>query len=307
MTLDEPLVSVSVPTYNHEAFIAEAIESILSQSYENTEIIIADDCSEDGTRRLIREYAERYPEKIIPILSESREGISKNANKIWRAATGKYVSLMSGDDVMLPGKILRQVRCLEAHKEAAICYHNLDVFESSTNATLYYWNAADYNKPLEGGVQNIIENGTYIGACSIMVRRENAPSFGFDERIPVASDWLFAIQTCADGGEVVYLPEVLARYRRHGNNVTASNMDNSELFRTLDIVESTYPQFEKFVKKGRGRLYYVEGVSAFTAGSFANARSNFLKAIFFGWRNWKSFARLAQSCIQPILKIGMSR
>ena len=302
MTQHEPLVSVSVPTYNHEAFIAEAIESILSQNYENTEIIIADDCSEDGTQAVILEYAERFPQKIKPILSESRQGISKNANKIWKACRGKYVSLMSGDDVMLPGKILRQVRCLEAQREAVICYHNLDVFESSSDSTLYYWNAAEYNKPLEGGVQNIIENGSFIGACSIMVRREDAPSFGFDERIPIASDWLFTIQTCAGGGAVVYLPEVLARYRRHENNVTSSNMDNSELFRTLDIVESTYPQFDKYVRKGRGRLYYVEGVAAYTAGRFADARSNFLKAIVAGWRDWKSFVRLAQSCVQPILK-----
>jgi glycosyltransferase involved in cell wall biosynthesis len=183
------LVSVTVPTYNHAAFIADCLDSILEQDYPAIEIIVADDRSEDATASIAEKYAAHYPDKIRLLSSDVRLGITVNANRAWLACSGKYVSTMAGDDLMRPGKLSRQVQLMEADAACSLCYHDLDVFDSQAGETLYRWNQVRGHPPLEGSAENIIVFGTFIGACSAMVRRSSAPTAGFDPRIQIASDW----------------------------------------------------------------------------------------------------------------------
>lgn len=290
-----PTVSVLVPTYNHSQFVAESLDSIISQDYENLEIIVSDDSSTDGAQEILSAYAERYPGKIKILLADSRVGISKNCNRAWKECSGKYVALMSGDDLMMPGKILRQVEVMESDSQCVITYHDLDVFESDKHKTLYHWNQSEDHRPREGGVGDIIIYGTYIGACSSMLRRSACPDDGFDEDIPVASDWLFLIEAAAGGGIVRFIPEVLGGHRRHANNVTKKNRGLGEQFKTLDIVESRYPELRSFVRKGRGRLFYAQAVEALANDRRLEARSWIYDSARQGWYSWKSVGRWLQT------------
>lgn len=296
-----PRVSVTVPTRNHRAFIAEALDSILEQDYPNVEILVADDASTDGTQAIVLEYAERFPRKIKVSLSKRRCGISLNANKAWHACEGTYVALMSGDDLMYPGKLRRQVELMERERDCVLCYHDLDVFLDQRGNTLYRWNDERYNRPLEGGVEKLIVHGTFAGACSVMVRRSAAPANGFDPRIPISSDWLFMIQTVASGGCIRFIGDTLGGHRRHDNNVTARVRDLSESFRTLDIVESEYPQLRPYVSKGRGRLYYAEAVSLLAEGRGPEARAMLARSMRSGWLTWRSVARYVLSFLPVAL------
>jgi glycosyltransferase involved in cell wall biosynthesis len=213
-----PLVSVAIVTYNQKAFLAECIESILAQDYPNIEIVVADDCSSDGTQEMLQRYSQEWPGMFKLALATVNQGITRNSNAALRACNGKYIAWMGGDDLMLPGKLSKQVGYMEQHPSCTICYHDLDVFESSTNETLYLFSAKA--KPREGGVEVLITNQSFNGACASMVRASKSPARGFNELVPFASDWLYWVEALHQGGTINYIDEVLGRYRRHGGNVT---------------------------------------------------------------------------------------
>ena len=113
----EPLVSVSMPAFNTEKYISEAIESVLSQTYTNFELIIVDDGSTDKTRDIINRYSDP---RIIKIFSDQNHGLISTRNKIASLAKGKYLALLDADDRALPDRLKIQVEFLETH-DVDIC------------------------------------------------------------------------------------------------------------------------------------------------------------------------------------------
>ena len=109
-------ISVIMPVYNGERYLAEAIASILGQTYADFEFIIVDDGSKDGSARIIREYAERDP-RIQFIRLERNQGRACARNSGIAVAKGKYIAMMDCDDVCLPDRLRKQVNYLEAHPE----------------------------------------------------------------------------------------------------------------------------------------------------------------------------------------------
>lgn len=240
-----PLISIAIITYNQKDFLRECIESCLSQDYENIEIVVADDCSTDGTQDMLRTYKEKYPDKFVLCLSEINKGITPNSNVAHFACSGKYIAWMGGDDLMLPTKLSKQVAYMEEHPECTICYHDLDVFQSETGKTLYLFSKK--SRPRQGDVKAAIKYGTFNGACSTVVRKSKTPNTGFNKHIPVASDWLYWVESLANGGTIDYIDEVLGKYRRHSKNVTNSSKSISQgqidHLNSCNYILSQYPHF----------------------------------------------------------------
>ncbi|WOL38946.1 glycosyltransferase family 2 protein [Pyramidobacter sp. YE332] len=116
---DEPVVSIGMATYNHEKYIARAIESVLMQEVTfSYELVIAEDCSTDHTREIVQKYQKKYPEVIRLILHEKNIGMQKNSNCLRRACRGKYRANLEGDDYWLfSDKLQKQVNFLEEHPD----------------------------------------------------------------------------------------------------------------------------------------------------------------------------------------------
>ena len=119
-----PLVSVCMTTYNHERYIAEAIESVLAQRTSfDFEIVVGEDCSSDSPPTICRQYAERYPDKIRLITSAENVGWRANYRRTKAAARGRYIALCDGDDRWCDAeKLQAQFDLLEADSECAMCY-----------------------------------------------------------------------------------------------------------------------------------------------------------------------------------------
>lgn len=215
----QPLVSVAVVTYNQRDFLDQCLKSILAQDYPALQIVVADDASTDGTAALIADYARRYPDKIVPQIAARNGGVTANQNAALAAATGKYLAWIAGDDLMLPGKISAQVAYLERNPGCAICYHDLELFDSDSNSTLSLM--SDFDVQRSGGFATLVRYGHFHGAVSSMVRRSQSPT-AIDPSIKVASDWLYYVECLAKGGTINPIPGVWGRYRRHANNVTAT-------------------------------------------------------------------------------------
>ncbi|MCH9695877.1 MAG: glycosyltransferase [Gammaproteobacteria bacterium] len=216
-----PLVSVAIIAYNQKDLLRECLETIVSQDYGNIEIVVADDCSTDGTQEFLRAYSATCPRKMVLQLAEQNRGITPNSNAAHFSCSGKYIAWMGGDDLMLPGKISAQVQVMEKDPSISICYHDLDVFDSASDRSLGLF--SETSKPRTGGFLDVVAYGTFNGGCATMVRRSSTPEKGFDERLPIASDWKFWMDTVKCGGEIHYISKVLGRYRRHEGNVTGSS------------------------------------------------------------------------------------
>lgn len=118
-TPGEPMVSIGMATYNHEKYIARAIESVLMQEVSfSYELVIAEDCSTDHTREIVVEYQKKYPEVIRLILHDENVGMQENSNCLRRACRGKYRANLEGDDYWLSSdKLQRQVDFLEKNPD----------------------------------------------------------------------------------------------------------------------------------------------------------------------------------------------
>lgn len=117
-----PFISVVMPVYNRAEFVAEAIESVLNQTYDHWELILVDDGSTDGSYDVELEYERRYPERIRCVTHQNREnrGISASRNRGNAEAKGDYIACLDSDDMWVPEKLARQVDILRAHPEVGM-------------------------------------------------------------------------------------------------------------------------------------------------------------------------------------------
>lgn len=123
------LVSINCITYNHETYIGDAIESFLNQKTDfDFEILIGEDCSKDGTRKVIEKYVLEYPTKIKLITSNENVGANKNGYRLHQQSLGKYIALCEGDDYWTdPLKLQKQVNYMEQNPHCTLCFHNAKV------------------------------------------------------------------------------------------------------------------------------------------------------------------------------------
>ena len=119
-------VSVLMLTYNHEKYIAQAVEGVMMQKVDfDFELIIGDDCSTDKTTKIIQGYKNKFPDIIKPILRTENIGAGNNYVDINKKAKGKYIAHCEGDDYWTdPNKLQKQVDFLEANPEYVLCSHN---------------------------------------------------------------------------------------------------------------------------------------------------------------------------------------
>lgn len=205
-------ISVIVVTYNHEPFLAEALDGVLAQSAINdAEIIISEDGSSDGTRAIVERYAQRHPDRITAIFSPHNLYSMRVLNRAIEAARGDYIAYLDGDDVWTdPHKLARQMELLDANPQMAMCYHNADLVDRA-GAPLGRTHIIP-GKPVADLFDLIRTNP--IPACSAFYRAPAIkPLPEWMDRAP-CGDWMLHL-IAAQTGEVGYIDEVMGVYRQH--------------------------------------------------------------------------------------------
>lgn len=210
---DRMKVSVSMVTYNHGPFIAQAIESALMQKADfDFEIVVGDDCSTDGTRSIVAGYASRHPEIVKPVFHSANIGGPRNFASTVNACTGEYVALLDGDDYWTsPHKLQRQVEFLDRNSDFSVCFHNTREIEEGVPGPGSLLNPPD--QPQATSIPDLLRCN-YVGTASVMYRRRlqsALPDFIFQAAYV---DWLVLLSH-ARFGKLGYLPEEMAVWRRH--------------------------------------------------------------------------------------------
>jgi glycosyltransferase involved in cell wall biosynthesis len=253
-----PKVSVIVPVYNQKPFIRETVDSVLAQDYDNLELLLSDDGSTDGTSEILREYEANEPHRVKVVASQRNTGIAGAFNRAVEVHRGEYIAWLGGDDVMLPGKLARQVALLQARPDVAGCCHDAEVFDSSSGR-VYGRFSEVYNGRRgirDGGVELLLDPAYWMLPSSMMVRSAAIGSFRFDPRIRVANDWLFDIQVFRHA-RVAGIDDVLVRYRRHERNATSSSSLEDAVI-VLALTEALYPELHRLIRRRRIAVMFGE-------------------------------------------------
>ena len=216
------ILSVCVRTYNQERFIAQALDGILMQKTSFPfEIIVSDDGSKDKTQEVLRDYHQRYPDKIRLLLGESNLGGPKNLRKVIEASQAKYITCLDGDDYYTDCyKLQKQVEFLEANDRYVACFHNvMNVYESTGARSLFL--PLDF--PSEVTAEDVISKRWFLPIHSVMLRRELVSFPTWYEEI-VNDDYVVNLSVVMHG-PYYYMPDVMAAYRHHDANISIGYSD----------------------------------------------------------------------------------
>lgn len=209
-------VSVCMITYNHEKYIAQAIEGVLMQKTNfPIELIIGEDCSKDNTRNICIEYQKKYPHLIKLILNEQNIGIMPNFVQNLKACTGKYIALCEGDDYWTdPLKLQKQVDFLENNREYILSVHNAKIINENGDSM------GLFNTTLKKHLLDIYDiiNSWIIPTASMVFRKE---SLIIPEWINYIPNGDLALQLILAGmGRINYADEVMNVYRKHNEGIS---------------------------------------------------------------------------------------
>ena len=268
-----PKVSVAMVTYNHEPFLAQAVQSVLTQ--ETTfpyELVISEDCSSDRTREIATDLQRRHPSRIRLLLSDRNVGAVRNFMRTLRACRGEYVAMLDGDDYWTsPGKLQKQVELLDRRPELAMCYHDVVTFseaESEPQRTV---------SPRRRNISNLEDLLRVTPpSCSVMFRRGLFGDFPkWFETIPMF-DWPLHVLNAQHGG-VGYIDELMAAHRTHGGGVYSSLGKVSRLQSRLEIYDvlDSYlgAAYRRLIRQMRSRCFYGLALEYEEAGDFPRART----------------------------------
>ena len=206
-----PQISVIMSVYNEEAYLPESMGSILSQTEEDFEVIVIDDCSADRSAEIIESY---HDPRIRLIRSEENRGLTKNLNTALEYCRGRYIARMDGDDISLPKRFAHQMAYMDAHPDLMLTGTQTQTF----GAQNMVWRLSDDSKDLR--IRMLLR--PVLAHPTFMMRRELIFEHGFryDESFRSAQDYDFA-QRVSERFDIGIVPEVLLRYRTHGKQISS--------------------------------------------------------------------------------------
>ncbi len=211
-----PVVSVIMPSYNHEKFIGEAIESVLGQTFKDLEFIIIDDESKDKSQQIIMEFA-RKDNRIKEIFHRKNLGIAKTINEGIKNSTGKYIALIASDDMWVNEKLEKQLKILE-RDENLVVWCNSAIIDSNSNLTGEITSEKYKNATPHGYVFEEIIN-SWLSGSGIIMKRENIQDMRYSENLKYLNDTQFYADL-AYRYQFYYMEETLSKYRLHGDNAS---------------------------------------------------------------------------------------
>lgn len=216
-----PRVSVCLPTYNGERFVAEAIASILAQRFTDFELLVVDDASTDATREIVRAFADP---RLRLYQNEQRLGIPGNWNRCLALATGEYVCVFHQDDVMLPENLLRKVRVLGEDLTIGFVHSAAELqVEPDTPPPSPHWMeqaTEDFSVDGHAYFRTLLLRGNRICAPTVVARRQILLDLGgFDEDLGFACDYAMWLRVCVEH-RVAFVSHPLVRYRWHAGNAS---------------------------------------------------------------------------------------
>jgi glycosyltransferase involved in cell wall biosynthesis len=253
-----PRISIIIPVYNGERYIAQTIESVIAQTEKNWEIIAVNDGSPDGSLAILNRYAEKMPDRIR-VISVKNGGVSSARNTAVAAARGTFIAFLDQDDLWAPEKLRRQLEMFSANPRLGISFTNEALIDS--NGKVLRQDVLKFVKEQRGHVFESLVFDNFIPISSVMLRKElfNRTG-GFNPAYVLAEDYDFLLKAVRD--EIAdYIDEPLLLYRVHGKSGTYTKVARltAEACSVLNYWKREKPEFfrRNFVRYLIFRLKFV--------------------------------------------------
>jgi glycosyltransferase involved in cell wall biosynthesis len=276
-----PLVSIIIPCYNGEKFIAEAIESIINQTYQNWELIIINDGSTDKSEKIIKQYC-RKDNRIKYKKNSKNKGIPATRNIGIKASNGEYIALLDQDDLWINEKLEMQMKeYLKASKRVGLLFGNIMVINVINKSKRI-------KKPININFEEISSEelfkklyfNNFITSITVILRKECLEKIGlFNERIKWGGDDYELWLRIAKYYKFKYINQILATRREHTNNYSSTEKSvegNIELVNNIDQINNIPKNLKN--KKIAFQLYRLARLNHLK-GNYPDARKYYLISI----------------------------
>lgn len=257
-----PEVSVVIPAYNAAAYVGQAIESVLAQTFGDLEILVIDDGSTDGTERVVRANpGVRYHR-------QDNRGVAVARNHGIAEARGRYAAFLDADDLWLPHKLERQLGALRASPSCRVCYSPFFAVDPHLREI-----GLVHGPRVGSALEDLLRFGNVVGTPSTVIGERTLleDAGGFDPDLSFCADWDLWIRLAART-EFACVDEPLVRYRRHPGNMSRDvALLERESVRTLEKAFAM-PGLPRALRARRrsalGRNQMVLAGSYFRAGRY---------------------------------------
>lgn len=285
--MNDILVSVSVISYNSEKTILETLESIKSQTYQNIELIVSDDCSQDKTVEITEQWIAENKERFarVELLTiDHNSGISANVNRALRACQGEWMKGIAADDILLPECISTNINYVLEHKYVEIVYSRLSAFKKEEDGSFKFL----YNTPLDKDVNDallfsentaheqfikLLNYGCIVQAPSCFAKVDLLRKNLCDEKYKLIDDYPQMLQITRSGTKLFFFPDITVLYRI-GNSVSRGEkinrnfiFDKHKLFWAENINYIKAENLDYAYKRNRKDLLCSDLIEAFTSGN----------------------------------------
>jgi len=266
-SIDSPLISVVMPSYNHGNFIGRSIQSVLSQTYKNIELIIVDNNSTDDTDEVIT----RFSDNRITLLKIQNNGvIAASRNRGIQASAGEWVAFLDSDDWWKTDKL---ERCMaEATPDTALIYHDMQLVDESLEASGdTHSKSRRLCKPV---LEDLLINGNTIANSSVVVRKSILLEVkGLDEEAGMVGceDYNVWLKIARISENFLYIPEYLGSYLYHSDGVSRKDM-------ILPREAAMKPFLQCLSKNILNKVRLAQTKKRYSSGRVAYARKDYVIA-----------------------------
>jgi len=283
----DPKVSVIIPSYNSAQFLPDAIESVLAQTYRNTEVIVVNDGSTDSTRQVVNGYGN-----LITYIEQPNGGAANARNAGLSSSLGEYIAFLDADDIWLPHKLEKQMATFSLYPDVALVYSQMINFDEVSHEESLPWPETVHS----GKIFDELLVKSFILLSSVVLKASVIKEVGgFDEDLITAEDTNLYLRI-GRKFEIAGQNEVLVRRRMHGGNLservdidigTLENLD-----KVVGLFPDTAPQYyppmkRAYVSRGKElvREYFhkSEYAKCHAACKKVTAISHYEKLILIYW------------------------
>jgi glycosyltransferase involved in cell wall biosynthesis len=292
------MVSVVIPTYNSGAFLREAIQSVLSQTYVDFEVVVVDDGSTDNTESVVHSFGDQ-----VRYVKQQNQGAGAARNQGIKRSQGEYVAFLDADDLWLPGKLREQIPLLDRDPELGLVYSDWAVVPEQGEVQPSYLR----NQPAAAGYvfDELVQCG-FILTSGAIVRRSCLDDVGsFDETLSIAQDYDLWLRICYRWKIALVDKPLVIKRNRDGNlssNLTKTAVERIVLFeKALKEFPDMPPRSRRLVRHQVALNYWDVGYHYFEGMFLAEARKNFMYSLSYDWSNGRAYPYLAVSCLPASL------
>lgn len=303
-------VSVIIPVYNGEKFIAQTINSVFAQNHLNLEIIVIDDGSTDGTHDVLRPFKNKIIYKKI-----RNQGVSNARNVGLREASGDLIAFLDSDDIWMKGKLSKQIKNMSEYPQIKFSCSDFLV-KMPTNISYNHFHDLSiakklhFDAPLNISPLSLLLDANFVGTSSVLITKDLAEKVGFfNTNYRVAEDYDYWLR-CAMVTNFIVTSEILYEKNQHAENISNDKLrlclSSQKVLLKLLTENAAYLEKQKLIQKCKFKIaqtYYRAGNLFFENGENKKAFDCYWSGCFLGGFNVRNLAKFFGVFFRKVIRL----